>query len=260
MTSRKVSLEWVKITLCIQFKDRMNFLRSKVNQVRHFPAYHETVAQLDDMNKGYGTVLAGAKKAFGAEFIAYAKGQKEEFVGALTDMCDAGVETTKMNEELHSQLVDLPKDMAPLLAQETEMSKWREARDKAIATAKSSRTDFEKAEAAYEKAKNNGNENAIKKTEGAFAAAQRKMEQDEATAEDQTKSVEEKQEPYRAKFLESFVTPMIAAIDLRFKAAEKMIALSESFKEAAEKMHDYEDPAIQRHKTIVAELDSIVVE
>ena len=238
----------------------MNFLRSKVNQVRHFTAYHETVAQLEDMNKGYGAVLSGQRKAFAGEFLSYAKGQKEEFVGALNSVYDAGIEETKMNEELHSQMVDLPKDMAPLLAQETEMTKWRELRDKAIATAESSRKDCEKAEAAHEKAKASGNPNAISKTEAALSAAQRKVEMDEATAADQTKSLEEKEEPYRARFLESFVTPMVAAINLRFKAAERMIALSESFKEAAEKMHDYEDPAIQRHKGMLAELESVVVE
>lgn len=238
----------------------MNFLRSKVNQVRHFPSYHEAVAQLEDMNKGYGAMLAGERKAFGPEFLAYAKGQKEEFVGALTSMYDAGVESTKIDEELHCQLIDLPKDMAPLLSQETEMAKWREMRDKAIATSVSSRNDCEKAEAAYEKAKAGGNANAITKTESALAAAQRKAEMDEASAADQTRSVEEKEQPYRASFLESFVTPMIAAIDLRFKAAEKMIALSDSFKEAAEKMHDYEDPAIIKHRGIVAELEKIVIE
>lgn len=238
----------------------MNFFRSKVNQVRHFTTYHETVGSLEDMNKSYNTLILGQKKAYGEEFTSYAKNQKDEFVGALNGIYDAGSEEVRINQELQSQLIDLPKDLAPLLAQETEMSKWRDMCDKAAATAAASRKDCEKAEAAYERAKSGGNANAITKTETAFAAAQRKVEMDEASAADQKKSIEEKEEPYRAQFLESFVTPMIAALNLKYKAAEKMIALSDSFKEAAEKMTDYVDPSVERHKGMLEDLDKIVIE
>ena len=143
----------------------MNFFRSKLNQVKHFTPFHDMILALNNVIKAEETIIKGQSKAFGEELRRYANSQKEDFVAALIAVADAGQQQVKLQQEVNSQFTTLPRDLQPLLQQETEMHKWREIVFKAIDTAEKSRKEVEKAEAALNTSKARGNPADIAKKE-----------------------------------------------------------------------------------------------
>lgn len=238
----------------------MNFFRSKLNQVKHFTPFHDMILSLNTVIKEEEAIIKSWGKAYGEELRRYANSQKEDFVAALIAVADAGQQQIKVQQEVNTQFTSLPRDLQPLLQQETEMHKWREIVFKAVETAEKSRKEVEKAEAALNSSKARGNPTDIAKKEGLLAAAQRKAEDDTNTANDQKKSLDEKEPPYREKFLDTFVSTLVASINLRYKSAEQLLALADNFQEAAEKMADFHDSSVDRYVEIHRELENIVIE
>ena len=238
----------------------MNFFRSKLNQVKHFTPFHDMILALNNVIKAEESIIKGQSKAFGEELRRYANSQKEDFVAALIAVADAGQQQVKLQQEVNSQFTTLPRDLQPLLQQETEMHKWREIVFKAVETAEKSRKEVEKAEAALNTSKARGNPADIAKKEAILASCQRKADDDTKSANDQKASLDEKEQPYREKFLDTFVSTLVASMNLRYKAAEQMFALADNFQEAAEKMHDFHDPSIDKYVEVHRELEKVVIE
>jgi hypothetical protein len=235
----------------------MNFFFQKL---RRFPEFHAVISSLETLSKSETTIVQGQGRAFAEEFRRYAKSQKGNFADALNSVCDAGSQQVKVQQEILSSLQKLPQDLQPLLAQEAEISKWREVSINADALAAKSREIAERAQANLQRAKSSGRAADIGKAESAFSAAQRKADSDQSSADDQKSSLEKKEAPFRAQFLESFVTPLSATIDVRYKAAERLLALADDFQAAAERIEDFPDPTVERFEKRLADLEAVVID
>ena len=157
-------------------------------------------------------------------------------------------------------VANFANDMQPLLQQEMEINKWRELCKQAQDLAKKSREDANRKEAAYNRAKVSGKQSDILKAETAYSAAQRKAEDDTNSANDQKKSLDEKEGPYKEQFLQSFVTPMTAVINLRIQEAEKLLQLTNQLDQAVDKVQDFHDESVDRYKKRYQQLNAVVVE
>ena len=114
-------------------------------------------------------------------------------------------------------------------------------------------------EAALNTYKARGNPLDIAMKEAILASCQRKADDDTKSANDQKASLDEKEQPYREKFFDTFVSTLVASINLRYKATEQF-ALADNFQEAAEKMHDFHDRLIDKYVEVHRELEKVVIE
>jgi hypothetical protein len=233
---------------------------SAFNKLRHFPEFHDLCISVDALDKTEDSILQGLDRAFGPNFRKYAGTQKEGFSEPLTSACDAGGQQATVFKERSAQLRSFTNDLLPLLAQETEMSKWRDMATLADTTAKKSRAICDKAEEAFNRAKTAGRPVDIAKTEAAYGAAKLKAESDESSAADQQQTVIQREPEYQQKFLESFVTPFSAAINVRFKASERLLAVASDFQAAGERIVDYTDPTVEKLKQQLQELEEVVMD
>jgi hypothetical protein len=225
-------------------------------KLRHFPEFHAVIASISALTKAEVTIVEGQMRAFGEEFHRYAGSQKGDFGTALNEICKSGSEQVKIERETLSSLQSLPQDLQPLLGQEAEISQWRQLSNSFNETAAKSRLAADKAEAALQRATGGSRQ----KAEQACSAAKRKAETDESSAADQKAALDKREETFQRKFLESFVSPLVAAVDVRYKSAERMLALAGEFQTAAEQITVFEDPAIERFQKRLDELNQVVIE
>jgi hypothetical protein len=229
-------------------------------KLRHYPEFHAMIGVLADLDKAEESLLQNQNRAFGPEFRKYAGGQKGTIPTALKSTAEAGTQQAKINSEVFTALRTLSRDLQPLLAQETEWSKFKENVGAVVGQSERSNQAAERADAALAKAKATVRPTDIAKAEAAANSAHVKQRDDETAAERQKSALAEKEPVYRQKFLESLVAPLTAAINIRFKAAEKLIALADEFESAAEGFQDFEDPAIKAHEAALQDLEAVVVE
>ncbi|KAH0796078.1 hypothetical protein GPJ56_000146 [Histomonas meleagridis] len=228
--------------------------------MRHFPEFHETVTSVESQKKAEQIMIDGNTKAFSEDFKTFASQQLGDLQTGLKDIVECGIQETNIIKDSFVAVSNFANDLQPLLHQEIEINKWRDLCKQAQEIAKKSREDAKKKEAAYNKAKASGKVPDITKAEAAFSTAQRKAEEDTNSANDQQKSLEEKEQPYKEQFIESFVTPMTAVINLRIQEAEKMLKLADQFDEAIAKVNDFHDEQIDRYKQRYQKLCQVVVE
>ncbi|KAH0793869.1 hypothetical protein GPJ56_002214 [Histomonas meleagridis] len=235
-------------------------MSSFFNKMRHFPEFHETITAIESQKKAEQTMIDGYTKAFGDDFKKYSGQQKPEFQNGLNGIIECGIQETTIIRDSFVAVSNFANDMQPLLQQEIEINKWRELCKQAQELAKKSREDAKKKEAAYNRAQTSGKPSDISKAEVAYSSAKRKAEEDTNSANDQQKSLEEKEGPYREQFLQSFVTPMTAVINLRIQEAEKILQLTNQFDEAISKVQDFHDEGVDHYKERFQQLSAVVVE
>jgi hypothetical protein len=231
---------------------QMNFF----SKLRRFPEFHAVIASLSSLSKAEATIIEGQMRAFGDEFRRYASSQKEGFVDALNGICTAGTEQVKIERETLSNAQALPRDLQPLLALEADIAQWRQLSHNFDETAAKSRAAADKADAALQKAIGSSRQ----KAEQTCSAAKRKAETDESSAADQKAALDKREEPFRRKFLESFVTPLAASIEVRYKSAERVLALTNEFQSAADQIALFEDPMIERLQKRLEDLNQVVID
>jgi hypothetical protein len=213
---------------------------------RHFPEFHAVIFGLASQSRAEATIVKGQTRAFSEDLRKYANNQRGDFIQDLLALADAGVGQYTLGTETSASLASLPQDLQPLLAQEAEMAKWRDICQVAKDNAAKSRAAADKAEANLNTVKaKKKSQSDIAKAEFAHAAAQRKAETDESSAADQQDALDKQEAPYRRKWLESLKAPLIAAINVRQSAAEKMIEVADQIEAAAARMHDFEDPSVE---------------
>jgi hypothetical protein len=226
------------------------------SKFRRFPEFHAVIASLAALSKAETSIIEGHTRAFGEEFRRYATSQKGSFVESLNALCKAGTEQVKIEKDTWSGLQNLPQDLQPLLKQEEEIAQWRQLYVNLNEVAVKSRAAADKAEIAFQKSSGAGRANA----ETALSRAKRKAEADESSAQDQKTALEKKEVPFQETFLESFVKPFVAAVELRYKAAENLLALAGEYETAAEGIEVFEDPTIERFEKRLEDLRQVVVE
>jgi hypothetical protein len=229
-------------------------------KLRHFSEYHTAIGLLVDLHKCEASLVQSQGKTFGEEFRRFAKLQKEDIAEAITSISTAGAQQFKLGQETIRTLQNLPRDLEPLLRQETARTKVREQCADAQVTAEKSAVAAEKAEAALSRIQGTGKPLDVGKAEVAASQARKKSDEDRTTADTLKQKLEESEGPYRHKFLESLVTPLTASFDARYKAAEKALEIAADIETAADKIHEIEDPAIANYQKILDELENVVIE
>lgn len=239
----------------------MNFLRQQFNKViKHFPEFH-------NMIDAYGEMKSSEQKIFVEQGVAfpalkqYGSKQHESIPIALEELSNAGVQQLAAENENLTSLSNFQNDLQPLLQQETEISKWRDICNKMDNEATKSKAAAEKAQTQSEKAKISNSSNAAK-LEAEYNAKQRKADDDLKNAQSQRQKLEEQEGPYKVKFLESYVTPVNAMLEIKIKAAESLNSCAPDFGTAAEKLKDFENTTDSIQKLIddLEKYNQIVIE
>ncbi|OHT05330.1 hypothetical protein TRFO_26964 [Tritrichomonas foetus] len=226
-----------------------------------FPEYNAFTESLETIRKSEVLMIDGLYKGYSENLSKYAQTQLSGVVEPLNDLKEAGSQTRNIIKEAYEPLSTLPNDVKPLLDQHTEMARWRDLCKKAEEQAKKSEAAAEKAELNLNKAKITGKPGDIAKAESNYSIAKRKFDDDTKSYQDQKDSLEKKEQPYRVKFLELYVTPINAALDLRIKEAEKLGNIVSDYQAAVEKFHDVEnDDSIEQLRTELAKFKEIVIE
>lgn len=225
----------------------------------HLPEYDRSIEALTGSLKDEENIVSNREKAFGDTLRSFAGTQLEGFQTPLLAISDAGLQQASLNKGLSEALHTLPQDLHALHAQEAEMQKRKANCQRMLETADKSEKDYEKQNTGLELAKL-GNKKDVDKREVATQAASAKAEADRSAATEEKAALEAAQHPYREKFLESFVTPLVAAIDLRYKAAEELAVLSDKFCEAAEMFALPENDDLDEYRDIMKELALVTVE
>ena len=230
-------------------------------KVDGFPQYTRFTDSLESIRKSEVLMIDGLYKAFSDTLSRVASSQKSGISEPLADIKEVGTNQRNIIKEAYEPLSRLPTDVKPLLDQQTEMSRWRDMLKKAEDQAQKSKTAAEKAEVALQRAKLGGRPTDIGKAESNFSIAQRRADDDQKSASDQRDSLEKKEEPYKVKFLESYVTPIKAAVEIRIKEAESLQNLFSDFNAANEKFHEIEEEeSITQLKKELEKLQEVVIE
>ena len=202
----------------------------------------------ENMRSSEQKIFMGQGEAFPA-IKQYGSKQHESIPVALEELNTAGSHQLGYENEALSALTSFQNDLQPLLQQETEISKWREVCSKMESEAAKSKSAADKAKISFEKAKISNASN-LPKVEADYNAKQRKADDDQKNAQSQHDKLVEQEGPYKVKFLESFVTPINAMIEIRIKESEGLKTISSEFVNAAEKLHDLEKPTPSIQKLI----------
>jgi len=237
----------------------MDLVPSVYRGKKAFAPFGESMSALGKLIKEDETLVKGQSRLFSGTFRAYAATQAESHAASLTAIADAGMQRVQIGHELTAALHGLPRELQPLQTQQAGMGKQRLASDRKLQDAERARKECAAAEAALDRARTSGGAE-VAKREAAFAAAQRRGESMTGDANTRKEALERLEVSYRAQFIEAFVLPMVAAVDLRVTAAERLVALSETFREAVDSMVDFPDPALSEQDALLAELRQIVIE
>jgi hypothetical protein len=152
-------------------------------KLRHFPEFHIAVSSLTDLNKSEASLVASQTKLFGDEFRRWARSQKgDDLNPALTEIVQTGIQQVKVNRETAKNLENLGRDLQPLLTQETERSKRRDAYTSAREDAEKAVAAADRAQAAFTRIQNSGKPPDVAKAEAAAQAARAKADRDRDAA------------------------------------------------------------------------------
>lgn len=238
----------------------MKKLLSKFSGEKGFKEFNDFVGALNTIKNSEVLMIDSLYRAYSSNLQSYANSEPSGISECLTGVYDCGAQIRTIQKEAFESLSSLANDVGELQRQESEISKWRTVSKQAQEQADKSFTAYKKAEENHKRAKITGKAADINKTEANLAAAKRKYDDDLNSSNDQKRSLEEKEKPYRGKFLESYVTPISAALALRMKEAERLSAASADVLASAEKLHDVETTdSIEKLKSELEEYKKIEV-
>jgi hypothetical protein len=230
------------------------------SRFRRFPEFHGLIEVIENIDKYESAITRGQERAFSEDFRRWARSQPPAFSSAIIRACDIGAAQGKFNREMNLECRFLAKNLEPLRAMEEEISKWREVSLAAGETYAKHKAQADKTEENLRRARIGGRPNDVAKAEAAHGAAQRKADNSLSSFNDQKESLNQREVPFRKKFLEGFVTPLLATVNCRFKTAEKMVALADEFRNSVEQIADFRDEAVDRFHGVLEELNKVVIE
>lgn len=238
----------------------MKKLFSKFSHEKEFKEFIKFVESLNTIKNAEVLMIDSLYRSYSSNLQNYASSEPEGISECLTAIYECGSQIRNIQKEAFESLSSLSNDVGELQRQEGEISKWRTVCKQAHDQSEKSFAAYKKAEENHKRAKISGKSTDINKTEATLAASKRKYDDDLSSEKDQKKSLEEKEKPYRGKFLESYVTPISAALALRAKEAEQISAASADVLAAVEKLHDVETTgSIEKLKEELEEFQKIEV-
>lgn len=227
---------------------------------KEFKEFNHFVDALNAIKNSEVLMIDSLYRAYSSNLQNFASSEPEGISECLTGVYDCGSQIRNIQKDAFESLSNLSKDVGELQRQENEISKWRTVCRQAHDQAEKSFSAYKKAEENHKRAKITGKPADISKTETNLAVAKRKYEDDLSSSKDQKQTLEEKEKPYKGKFLESYVTPISAALALRAKEAENLSTASADFLAAVEKLHDVETTgSIEKLKSELEEFQKIEV-
>lgn len=237
----------------------MKLLRQAINKAKHFPEFHNLADAFERWRHNEQNIFIEQGQAFAA-LKKYAEKQHESLPATLEEISTVGGRQLGAENETLTSLSSFQNDLQPLLQQENEISKWRDVCHQMESDAKKSEAAAEKSRISYEKAKaSNSN---VPKAEADYNAKKRKADDDRKNADSQREKLNEQEAPYKVKFLESYVTPVQAMIDIRIKSAETLKGIAPDYLAAAEKFKEFEtnNPSLQKLVDDLEKYNQITVE
>jgi hypothetical protein len=219
--------------------------------------FDDVASALSSQSKAELSLAKNQARAFGPDLRKYASTQKGEFIDDLLAVADAGTAQSELEGETNTSLHTFRQALEPVRNQETEYRLWREMTETADLTAAKSRAAVATAEANLRalSAKQGTPSAEITKAEVAVASAYRKAEADDNSAVDLRQKFSTMEGPYRKRWLGAFKSPLVALINARYAAAEKMVDVAERFQTAAARIHIYDDATIEGLQSRLREVE-----
>jgi hypothetical protein len=136
------------------------------------------------------------------------------------------------------------------LTDESEISKWREILRTVEVTAIKAEEKAAQAKASLEKARASRVTRAatVERLSVEYSGLNRIAEDARQSANDQRGREDERERPYRRRFVKGFVTPLIQMVEARAKAAAEAIPIADELRAAAEALQPYDDPKIKPYR------------
>ncbi|KAK8891954.1 hypothetical protein M9Y10_029176 [Tritrichomonas musculus] len=239
----------------------MKKLFQKISGEKGFKEFNDFVGSLNTIKNSEVLMIDSLYRAYSSNLQNYANSEPSGISECLNAVFECGTKIRNIQKEVFEKLSNLSNDVGELQKQENEISKWRSVCKQAQEQSEKSFTAYKKAEENNKRAKITQKPAEISKTEATLAAAKRKYDDDLNSAKDQKQSLEEKEKPYRGKFLESYVTPISAALNLRAEEAENLSAASGDILTAVEKLHEVETTgSIEKLREELEEFNKIQIE